>query len=350
MDLNKLRFVVYRFNLGAEDRFHMPPFVGSTLRGAFGSKLKGICCISRGRSCPDCVIHPGCVYAYLFETTRYGAGSRFTTISDIPRPFIISPLPSDNPATIRFDLTLIGDAIEASPHVILTFLELQKSGLGPRRDRFTLRSVSSLSSQGEQIPIYQAGDPGISYEWFTFTHKDLSERAESLPDERTMIRLLSPLRVKFKGKLVTDLEFHHLIRAISRRLSLICTYHCGFDMDVDFNELFSLAERVERERSDLKWVDLERFSGRQRTRMKMGGLTGEVRFRGELRPFKLILSAGERLHAGKGCVMGLGKMEVVDGDIMEGPSGRDGDTVERGTDRSDALLPRPQTGGKDRRV
>ncbi|HID55592.1 TPA: CRISPR system precrRNA processing endoribonuclease RAMP protein Cas6 [Candidatus Poribacteria bacterium] len=298
--------------------------------------MKRICCVSRDRECSDCLLHTGCPYAYLFETIRFDGVARFTTIHDIPRPFIISPLPSDDPASLKFDFTLIGDAVEAFPYVLLTFLELEKDGIGSGRERFSLFSVDSLTPHGA-VPIYRKSGEGIQGERYLFTHLDLLHRADEMNSDKVKVKLLSPLRAKFKGEFVSDLMFHHLIRAILRRVSLICAYHCGFKLDLDFTALFSMAERVKRRSSQLRWVDMERFSTRQRRRLKIGGVMGEVEFEGNIAPFRVILAAGERLHAGKGCVMGLGKLEVVDD--MEGSSDGDKGGVKRGSDRTDEVLP-----------
>ncbi|MCD6508625.1 CRISPR system precrRNA processing endoribonuclease RAMP protein Cas6 [Candidatus Poribacteria bacterium] len=342
LDLDGLRFSIYRFSLEAEDRFHIPGYPGFILRGAFGAKLKRICCVSRGRECSDCVLHTGCPYAYLFETVRFEGAPKFRTIRDIPRPFVISPLPSDDPASLKFDFTLIGDAVEAFPYVLSAFIELEKSGIGPKRDRFSLLSVDSITPQGS-VNIYRKQEVNSPFKHYLFTHLDLLRRAEEINDNKVKINLLSPLRTKFRGQLVSDLMFHHLVRAILRRLSLICAYHCGFKLNLDFTATFSMAEKVKRRSSKLRWIDMERFSTRQKRRLKIGGVMGYAGFEGEIAPFRIILAAGEKLHAGKGCVMGLGKMEVMDD--MEGSPDRDGGGTERGEDQTDEVVSGRKTGG-----
>jgi hypothetical protein len=44
--------------------------------------------------------------------------------------------------------------------------------------------------------------------------------------------------------------------------------------------------------------------------MKLGGLVGSLTLEGDLSPFAPLLRAAEILHAGKGAVFGLGKVEV----------------------------------------
>ncbi|PIW88055.1 MAG: hypothetical protein COZ94_01765, partial [Nitrospirae bacterium CG_4_8_14_3_um_filter_41_47] len=58
---------------------------------------------------------------------------------------------------------------------------------------------------------------------------------------------------------------------------------------------------------NLKWYEWERYSGRQETRLKMGGFVGEITFEGDIEPFMPFIKAGEVLHVGKGTGFGLGK-------------------------------------------
>jgi CRISPR-associated endoribonuclease Cas6 len=50
---------------------------------------------------------------------------------------------------------------------------------------------------------------------------------------------------------------------------------------------------------DHSWVDWERYSNRQETKMKMGGFIGSITFEGELEPFLQFLVLGEYIHVGK---------------------------------------------------
>ncbi|MGM0595178.1 MAG: CRISPR system precrRNA processing endoribonuclease RAMP protein Cas6, partial [Pseudomonadota bacterium] len=63
---------------------------------------------------------------------------------------------------------------------------------------------------------------------------------------------------------------------------------------------------------DLKWYDWVRYSNRQNTHMKMGGLVGEFVLDEpgftELLP---VMQMGELTHAGKACTMGLGHYSVT---------------------------------------
>jgi len=64
----------------------------------------------------------------------------------------------------------------------------------------------------------------------------------------------------------------------------------------------------------LRWYEWERYSGRQETRIKMGGFVGDITFEGFIEPFMPLIKTGELLHVGKGTAFGLGKYRIVKDD------------------------------------
>jgi CRISPR/Cas system endoribonuclease Cas6 (RAMP superfamily) len=117
--------------------------------------------------------------------------------------------------------------------------------------------------------------------------------------------------LKFEGELTSDLKFHILFRNLLRRISLLSYFHCGEEIKVDFRSLIKESEAIQTQKSNLRWYDWERYSGRQDTRMKLGGFIGRVTFSGALDYFWPYLSLGEFIHVGKGSSFGLGKYEIL---------------------------------------
>jgi hypothetical protein len=65
---------------------------------------------------------------------------------------------------------------------------------------------------------------------------------------------------------------------------------------------------------DLRWYDWERYSGRQETRMKMGGFIGDITFVGNVEPFSSPLKPVTKTFAlsfRKGKSFGPGNFEVI---------------------------------------
>jgi CRISPR/Cas system endoribonuclease Cas6 (RAMP superfamily) len=108
-----------------------------------------------------------------------------------------------------------------------------------------------------------------------------------------------------------DVNFEILLRNLLRRLSWLAEIHCGERWELDYKELlFKAREKVHITHRRLLWQDWERYSSRQRTRLKVGGFVGQITFEGKLEEFLPFLKLGEYLHVRKGTVYGLGKYRI----------------------------------------
>jgi len=102
---------------------HLPLYLGSTLRGGFGSAFKKVVCALRDRLCHECILKEKCVYSYVFETPPPADTTVMRKYGASPHPFVIElPLTevllSESHQgckigdTIVFNLILIGKAID----------------------------------------------------------------------------------------------------------------------------------------------------------------------------------------------------------------------------------------------
>ena len=210
---------------------------------------------------------------------------------------------------LSFNLVLVGRANDYLPYFVYAFEELGKMGIGKGRGRYRLTAISDLDGSvydcrtrtlrpGETVALPVLADNGE-------TGKD-GEREVS-------ITFLTPARIVYGRRLVSDLEFKVLVTSLLRRLLLLGHFHCNQNGGGwDHKAMIGRAEKVEKVQDSLSWRDWERYSGRQKTRMKMGGLVGTVTYRGEIEPFLSLLRAGEVLHVGKGTAFGLGKYRLHD--------------------------------------
>lgn len=80
---------------------------------------------------------------------------------------------------------------------------------------------------------------------------------------------------------------------------------------LDIREWKRASEAIRLVESHIAPYDWERYSNRQRTRMKLGGVVGTATYAGDLAPFLPLLSLGEWLHVGKGATFGLGKYQIL---------------------------------------
>lgn len=93
MEVNQfaaLEIARYEIRLRARAQATLPPFLGSTLRGAFGHALKDVVCRIEHRDCTRCMVASCCPFAYLFETAA-AADAPPLRGQRAPHPFILTP-------------------------------------------------------------------------------------------------------------------------------------------------------------------------------------------------------------------------------------------------------------------
>ncbi len=310
--IDKFQFAAYSFYLEAIDSLELPLYKGSTLRGGFGHALKNILCLHRKQSCEKCSLNKTCVYAYIFENPQSAAGSQQKQTSNLPHPFVIEP-PLENKLKYQpgelliFELILIGRAIDYLPYIIFSFQEFGRAGIGKKRGRFSLAKVTTESGE----VIYDRETNGIQGQGNIHYGSDFFGQQNMALTKKAAIYFLTPARLKVDGHLTPELDFPTLMRNLLRRISWLAEIHGDRPLEIDYQSLLSRAELlVKTTFSGLGWKDWERYSLRQNTRMKMGGIIGKITFEGELSEFMPYLMMGEYLHIGKGTVYGNGKYRI----------------------------------------
>ncbi len=308
-----IRYQKFKFTIQAIDQLFLPYYKGSTFRGGFGTAFRRVVCALKRKDCKDCMLKTKCIYAYIFETspsedTKIMNMNKYETV---PHPFIIEP-PEDTRHlyeqgdNLSFNLILIGRAVDYLPYFIYTFDELGKSGIGKGRGEYKLQAVENNSDT-----VYSIKDKTLRATAIEELHIPEIFNCNSDSEGSITLRFLTPARIVHQRDLVVDLEFHILIRSLLRRLCLLYYFHCEKkEPSWDHKQIIHEAEKATIENNALSWWDWERYSARQDIRMKMGGVVGDITYKGNPKQFLPILRAGEILHVGKGTSFGLGRYEL----------------------------------------
>lgn len=316
---DELKVASYRFIIEAGERgLELPPFKSSAFRGGFGHVFKQLSCAFPGKSCSECAIQNSCPYTYVFETKPPDDSKVLRNFESVPRPYVISTAfegkkhfrPGEH---LDFDLLIFGDALTYLPYFIHSFELLGTVGIGKDRRPYTLRRVESVDLvQGHRFLVYDSGTKRIRQKEVRMTGADILARAASLNEQSVMISFETPLRIKWKGKYTSEPHFHLLIRNVVRRVSSILYFHHGGkELELHFADLFQKAEQIELTQPDVRWVDWERYSSRQDTKMSLGGIMGQAIYKGDLQDFIPWLVLAETIHIGKQTGFGLGKIELL---------------------------------------
>jgi hypothetical protein len=300
----------YRLEFEAQDEVRFPAFAGSAWRGLFGHALKQIVCVTREPTCDRCLLQRSCVYPYIFETPPPADSDRLRRYPAAPHPYVIRLSWGHRRAyspgeRVTLDVHLIGKANDHLPYVLHAFHVAGAHGFGSERARLALLSVAQLSDRGDREVIYERGG--------ALTARPPSTLSVPPLPARWQVQIETPLRLTGNDRLVSPerFAFHELFRNVLRRLSSLCYFHTDQELEVDFRGLTAASREVSIADRALTWQDWNRYSGRQHTRMTLGGLMGRFEVEGEdLAPFWPYLWVGQWVHAGKGTVMGLGRYRI----------------------------------------
>jgi len=308
-----IEYKKFDLTIKTREELVLPYYKGSTFRGGFGNVFKRVVCTLKDKNCNDCLLKTKCVYAYVFETSP-PEGVDILNMSKyerIPHPFVIEP-PLENERLyepgklLQFKLVLIGRAVDYLPYFIYTFEELGRTGIGRGRGKFAVLNVSCNNKI-----LYQGEEKDLKITPADKIRLPLSVDMNSGREDSLKICFKTPVRIVHKRRLVSDLQFHILLKNLLRRLTLLYNFHCNPQpVDLDLKGILEESENVETKENCLKWWDWERYSSRQNARMKMGGLIGEIIYKGNIKAFLPFLKCCEIVHVGKGTSFGLGCYEL----------------------------------------
>jgi len=311
-ELKDLSFSVSTFFLKFTNEIEFNNRLHFALRGSLGSFLRKASCMLRSKDCPECLLKSNCAYAYIFNTSPTDSDYILNNYKTIPHPYVINNLNKIKEKYIKFDLILVGKAVPFFPYFVLAYNRIgQEKGL--YNNKFTISKISSYKT----IKNYFQRRP-----FTVFTHDKILKEPKilkiaelELPLQKNLEKLsfITPVRIKYNGKYITDLKFHYLIRSLTRRISLLLYYHCGVKWNVDFKEIIEKSKKIKIEKKKLRYIEWERYSKRQNQKMRLGGIEGEILLKNnrELKYFAEIIITGSIINAGKQTAFGFGNYHLV---------------------------------------
>jgi len=298
---------VFRFHFSVERPILLPPYPGSTWRGAFGTALKKTVCIVRNTPCGDCLLKHSCAYSYLFETPPPGDALKMRKYTAAPHPFVLQ-LPEDTrdgSSAYKLQTVVFGHGQRFFPYLVHALKTAGEQGLGAKRQAFLLDHIEQLSVTAPPKVIYQ--------------HGKLEPLAAPAPPDipgmppRIRLTLHAPMRIKQDSKNLNGAHFSFaaFFGNLLRRISMLTYFHTDTPLETDFAALMHKARQIEFAGKNLNWYDWTRYSSRQQIEMQLGGVVGTLELDlEELEDFWPYLWLGQWTHAGKATSMGMGRYRI----------------------------------------
>lgn len=270
-------FAYHQLDITINTSDPLPYFAGSMLRGAFGFALKQCVCVNPSLVCEGCIAQKQCLYFDFYEKPNTYHLYRFE-----------APLGSNN---FSFSLKLFSSASLQLPYILSALqIMLTKYGLGAGRKKYFSYTI--------------ACDGAIVFDGKEF---DLSSVKENIfipqpISEAFTLRFITPLRMKSGNELLKESPvLKQILLSIHQRYeAMMGRERTALGYEPSYHQTFA--------RTHLS--DLSRYSSRQETKLKTGGLMGEIGYSAVDERSKELLGIGELIGVGKQTVFGLGAILI----------------------------------------
>jgi hypothetical protein len=350
-DLDLLRL---DFRLRAEDSVALPPFLGSTIRGALGAALKQVFCFVPHETTENCWFAEACPYQYIFESKNLGhipAGELHPFLKgqkEFPHPFVLLPpapfkkrcaaggadlrrfknLNEDYQSNhfsrgeaLDFSLLLIGKATRHWPHVLVAVRLLAHNGLGEQAARvpFSLVKAFAHDTRGKSVEVFSEMSRRVSVggvapvklpQIVNLQTSAGSENFQIAEGDHLQIEFITPVarRVLLDGKTAGQLDFTSLIKKIAERIEILASLHAEPSQKIDYRPILNDAKEICVSQNSLQYYHYEQKSGRQQRVVRRDVFLGKISYHGEkLNEYFPLLKAGEILNVGADTTHGCGR-------------------------------------------
>jgi CRISPR/Cas system endoribonuclease Cas6 (RAMP superfamily) len=295
------------FEIQITDSRHLPPFLGSALRGSLGISLKKLFHADTFSTRLN-------AYTYLFETPSPPSPKAFYSAPYAPHPFVLDlPLSYRNTSspqgTITFSILLLGEGLRYKEEVIQAVEQISSLGLGSQKSPFQIKTVTDSFFGNESSP------PKAAPHLLKAKEVNALELIEcSAPPRRyAHLRFETPLRLVEKKKVLQKPCFRSFLRSLLARLSALFYFHCGVEVDLQFKEILQKAEKLQTTYESWRVYNLQRWSNRQKCQIPLDGVLGEVSWEGDLvEELWSWFLLGQWVHVGKSTSMGLGRYRLLE--------------------------------------
>lgn len=285
----RLCYTDFSIKLIFEKEFVTEVYPGFLLRSVLGNQLHKLYCINKSeKSCEKCLFNSTCGYSVLFETILHKNNNVIPGRIRGCHPFLIKDIELSE-TSLHFSLVLLGEYIKYYPVIIEAFKRAGEFGFGNERIRFAVESTSDNAETN-------------------FFELNLDCNSRSNIDY--LITFKSPVRIVVKNKPINDITYFDFISAANRRIRQIMMLY-GDVSDEELKAEYHFSE-INLQEVKTEYIDLTRWSSRQKRVEPLGGLTGKFKLSGNVSAFEADLLLGAELFSvGKNTNFGLGNIECM---------------------------------------
>ena len=311
-------YVKLHFTARVEEACRLPRNKASALRGGVGQMmiLQNCILVSGSRTdedCCECSCQEECLvqrFLYTpvsvqpaFSAEKLSMGYLFEC-ENYYEDFVEGD-------TFDFHVILFGKSRVYLNLLLQAVWALGQQGLGKDRGRFSI--VRILNSRKEDILCDGYGGMQIRKDrYYPETFAGYAQfRMQQLQKNgcRGVLKFQTETDIRFRKERMLEFNMEAIVSALARRAYLFNCFE-GTDMDLDIFMEEMLSDLPQICCQKVNQIQVKRFSSRQMSSMRLGGIKGEVRLDGlpgQLLPWML---AGEIMHIGKNTSFGFGRYRV----------------------------------------
>jgi hypothetical protein len=301
-------FAVRRYVLRAPEGAALPPFAGSTLRGAVGRALRGLVCATKMPVCEGCPVRSACVYATLHDGYTPPDVHAGTGLHAPPPLWLRDVEPGRQLAagdTTSFSMAAFGSAVRSLPFVDEAIRSLARTGIGRGRQAVELVAIED-EARADLAALVEARTEAL--------RRELQAEGSGL-----VVRLRTPVAIRLKNRPWADPSRpdppwpERLVAGAARR----CRALERRWLETPSAEAPSARRAIEDAAGlvvldeQIRFDRVRRYSFAEGRPVEFHGAVGWLKLGGEGLPRALPwLVAGELLSLGSGTTFGFGRIAL----------------------------------------
>ena len=298
-----IKYQQYDFTIQFSETTYSDVYPAFLLRSVLGKELKSFSCVLRRRKCEECPLKFQCAYSYIFESPISKDNEFLKGRDKVSHPFTIFCREDAGKKldSLSFSLTLFGRGIDYFPYIFYAFKKGGESGLFRRKTKY---DIVSIFADGKMVNDGESEELEIpdSKNW------ELSTETNEIY-KKIKLNVDSPLRLKVNGNYTDKITYRDFLYSAARRAEILSAKY-GIN-NADTQLIKNLSEKSED--ICLYWKDYDRYSARQKQKMKLGGCLGTMDIEGNFNSHELsLLNFCEIFGLGKNTGFGFGKISVED--------------------------------------
>lgn len=277
----------------------LPRYKTSALRGGLGQMLLAQNCFGDSEKCLECKLHTSCLVQKVMYA-NYVIKPDFVTKESMG--FVMDCKDQEEVCVagqrLTFSMTLFGNTISYFSTILYAFTALGMVGLGKDAVPFFVRKITNRKGK----KILDQGNIIMKNVKQEILQEYIAERMAEENEVQGIVRFVTPLSMKYRGKVMQELNPDAVFQGIERRVYML---NCFEGLQEERQRIFT--ENITTFEENSFEARIRRYSSTHKESIILKGIMGELYMEGLTEEQKKLLYAGEILHIGKNTKFGFGK-------------------------------------------